>query len=163
MTTGGCSRCSLTSTAERTWITCIEVVPAAGGGAAEAGQANPTAVINQDAAKDGTAKGSRGAAWPVRAEPGDVLLGEDGPPQSQGVGVLGLGHGRLGVITNEADGLLEVPVRLGQPGPGTRADRTAPGRDKVTGGSHRSARYEHRLVEHRTGPYLPFRACAVAG
>ena len=163
MTTAACSRYWLTSTAERTWITRIEVVPAAGGGAAEADQANPTAVINQDAAKDGTAKSPRGAAWQVGAEPGDVLLGEHSPPQSQGVGVLGLGHGRLGVITNKADGLLEVPVRFGQPGPGTRADRAAPGRDKVPGGSHRSARYEHRLVEHCTGPYLPFRVCTVAG
>ena len=138
-------------------------MPAASGGAAEAGRAHPAAVVNQDATKDSPPERPRGAVRPAGAKPGDVLLSEQAAPQSQGVGVLSLGDGCLGVIPHEPDGLLEMPVRLGQPGPGARADRTAPRCDEVPGGSDRCACYEHRLVEHGASPYLPLGVCPVAG
>ena len=59
-------------------------------------------------------------------------LGQRPGLPAERVGVLRLGQRGLGVVLRAPDRLLEVPLRLRQPGPGARSDAAAPGRDEVS-------------------------------
>jgi hypothetical protein len=101
--------------------------------------------------------------WLVVAEFGHVVLGQRPGLLGQGVGVLGLSHGRLRVVPGDRDRLLKVPVRFGQPRPGRRINPAAPGGDEVFGRGNGTAGHEHDLVENGPGPVLTLRFAADHG
>ncbi len=113
--------------------------------------------VDQGPAKDRAADPRNGddSAKLILVEIRDVLLGQHPGLPGERVGLLRVGQRGFGIVLRVPDRLLEVPLRLRQPGPSASSDAAAPGRDEVRGRGHRTASNQHRLVQHRPRSLAP--------